>query len=260
MFWILTLLPAMANTYFKIWIFTKMSEVINHRQKDRSQGEKKISIMECLFEWTEYSLQLESSDNISYRNSSLGQMTGNIYSFSRGRILPQIKAWTDSLYCRSPRLGNLLSKLSLTCTVKIYLIGSCIWMLPNLQYQLILHEVDHFSLMRKLYSLKNSSKSKDFQNSHTAGETRNWMGNYHGLILQSCMKKGILMCCTGLCMSSLSVVSQYLICADDVWFPKWGNHTLETLGLYSLTLVPRWSSCISKDITKTSSKNQPIEV
>lgn len=190
MFWILTLLPAMANTYFKIWIFTKMSEVINHRQKDRSQGEKKISIMECLFEWTEYSLQLESSDNISYRNSSLGQMTGNIYSFSRGRILPQIKAWTDSLYCRSPRLGNLLSKLSLTCTVKIYLIGSCIWMLPNLQYQLILHEVDHFSLMRKLYSLKNSSKSKDFQNSHTAGETRNWMGNYHGLILQSCMKKG----------------------------------------------------------------------
>lgn len=44
------LLPTIANAYFKIFILTKMIEVINHRRKDHSQGEKKIGIMKCLFE------------------------------------------------------------------------------------------------------------------------------------------------------------------------------------------------------------------
>lgn len=138
-------------------------------------------------------------------------MTGNIYSFSRGRILPQIQAWTDSLHWKCPKPGKLWSKLQLSSwlpTVKIYLKLTLAYECFQLfKISWFFRSFTIFTLMRKLYSLNNSFKSKDSQSSESHIEIRSWKDNYHVPILQRCMKKGTLMCCTGLCLYTLSVIS-----------------------------------------------------
>lgn len=208
---------------------------------------------------------MASAGNISYKNSPLWQILENILwleisihfpeaEFSH-RYKPELTACTGSLQGQASYDPNCNLILTFHCKI-ISKVDSCIWMFPNPQNQVILQTSDHFYSHEELL-LNNSFKSKDSQSSHSHIEIRSWRDNYHGPVLQRCMKRGILMCCTGLCMYTISVISH--LCRW-FWFPKSGNHILETVDIYSLTLVPMGSSCISKDIQKTSSKNQPMKV
>lgn len=140
-------------------------------------------------------------------------MTRNIYSFSRGRILPQIQAWTDSLHWKPPNPDKLQYKLHiwswLSPEKNISEVDCC-----NLSWFCMSLAI--FTLMKKLNSATRVGCKHDIQNCHSTLQIvqsshihikiRSWQDKCHGLILQSCKKKGILMCCPDLCMHTQSLI------------------------------------------------------
>lgn len=123
------------------------------------------------------------------------------------RYKPELTACTGSLQSRASYDPNCNLVLTSHCK-NISEVDSAYECFQIFKISWFFRSLTIFTLMRKLYSLNNSFKSRDSQSSHSCIEIRSWKANYHGLILQRCVKKGILMCCTGLCMYTLSVISQ----------------------------------------------------
>ena len=178
-------------------------------------------------------------------------MTGNICSFPEAefshRYKPELTACTGSL--QSQASYDPSCNLVLTSHYKnISELTLAYEHFQNFKISWFFRSLTIFTLMRKLYSLNNSFKSKHCQSSHSYIEIRSWKDNYHGLILQRWVKRGILTCCTGLCTYMLSVISH--LCRWSLISKIRKSHIRNHRSLF----INPGSSWISKDIRKTGSK------
>lgn len=97
-------------------------------------------------------------------------MTKNIYSFSRGRILPQIQAWTDSLYWKSPNSDKLQYKLYIwfwLSSVKYISEIDCCIRMQIFNHSWFCMSLAIFTLVRKLNSATREGCKHDIQNCHS---------------------------------------------------------------------------------------------